>query len=500
MLFDRKKNDEKTDAIHTEVKNGSNSDTASGISVDNEKGDGFQKPFVKSEAEERLVRKITYTIMPLVCWIIIVQFADKAALSVSAVLGIYEDTKISGSQFSWLGSLFFLGHLAFQPINSYLLQRFPIGRYLGVCIVLWGAVMLFTAMCHTFQQLAAVRFLLGLFEAACIPTIYLLVNTMYRRSEQTTYFGVVTMCFGLGSVVGNLVAFGISHMGTRLNIEMWRWNHIIFGAFTVFLGIMSFFFLADNQRSKLLRLTEEEKVIVEDRIQDNAVVRNMEIKKYQIWEALKEPRLWLMCIAAIGLQIQNGGLLVFSAQFIKGLGSFSSGESILLKMPGGVASTVGTILATFIARRTNQVCLTGTLMAGISLIGCIVLAAIPGGAVKLLGYYLSWASTGGYGLLATCIGNNVSGYTKKIFYNSMLVVFYTLGNFIGPLVMLEPPRYIGAMIGFCAGNGVAIICFIILRSLMIRENKRRMANPPEEEVDAREDLTDKENKSFIFRL
>ena len=94
------------------------------------------------------------------------------------------------------------------------------------------------------------------------------------------------------------------------------------------------------------------------------------------------------------------------------------------------------------------------------------------------------------------------GYTKKIFYNSMLVIFYTLGNFIGPLIMLdhEKPRYIGAMIGFCAGNGVAIICFFILRAIMIRENKRRLANPPEVEVDAKDDLTDKENKAFIFRL
>ncbi|KAI8148204.1 major facilitator superfamily domain-containing protein [Fennellomyces sp. T-0311] len=488
----------KVETLHSEVKN----DAASAISLDQEKGAGFQQPFVKSEAEKKLVRKITYTIMPLVSWIIIVQFADKAALSVSAVLGIYEDTGITGSQFSWLGSLFFLGHLAFQPLNSYFLQRLPIGKYLGVCIVLWGAVMLFTALCHTFSELAAVRFLLGLFEAACMPTIYLLVNTMYRRSEQTTYFGIVTMCFGLGSVVGNLVAFGISHMGTSLGIEMWRWNHIIFGAFTVTLGLLSFFFLADNQRSKLLRLTEEEKVIVEERIQDNAVVRNMEIKRSQIWEALKETRLWLLCIAAIGLQIQNGGLLVFSAQFIKGLGNFSSGESILLKMPGGVASTAGSILATLIARRTGQVCYTGVLMAGISLVGCIVLAAVPGGAVKLVGYYLSWGSTGGYGLLMTVVGNNVSGYTKKIFYNAFLVVFYTLGNFIGPLVMLdhEKPRYLGAMTGFCIGNGVAIVCFILVRILMVRENKRRLANPPEQATDAKLDLTDFQDKNFIYRL
>ena len=73
-MFDHKNNSETNDAIHAEVKkNGGTSDTTSVASVDHEKGEGFQQQFVKSEAEKRLVRKITFTIMPLVCWIIIVQ-------------------------------------------------------------------------------------------------------------------------------------------------------------------------------------------------------------------------------------------------------------------------------------------------------------------------------------------------------------------------------------------------------------------------------------------
>ena len=77
-MFGRKNDDEKVDTIHTEVKqNGDNSDATSVMSVDQEKGGGFQQPFVKSEAEKRLVRKITFTIMPLVCWIIIVQVIIK---------------------------------------------------------------------------------------------------------------------------------------------------------------------------------------------------------------------------------------------------------------------------------------------------------------------------------------------------------------------------------------------------------------------------------------
>lgn len=171
-------------------------------------------------------------------------------------------------------------------------------------------------------------------------------------------------------------------------------------------------------------------------------------------------------------------------------------------MPGGVASTLGVIMATFIARRTRQVCFTGVFMAGISLVGCIILAAVSEGAVKLLGYYLSWGSTGAYGLLATLIGNNVSGYSKKVFYNTTLVIFYTIGNFVGPLIMLEhqKPRYLGAITGFCVGNGVAICCFLVLRWMMVTENRKRLADPPSEPTDAHLDLTDKEDKNFIYRL
>ena len=120
----------------------------------------------------------------------------------------------------------------------------------------------------------------------------------------------------------------------------------------------------------------------------------------------------------------------------------------------------------------------------------------------MAGFYIAWALTGGYSLLITVIGANVSGYSKKIFYNGSFVIFYTLGNFIGPLVMLErqAPRYTGAMTGFCIGNGVAIVAYFIMRYSMAQQNKERLANPPSEATDVNLDLTDKQDRNFIYRL
>jgi hypothetical protein len=57
-------------------------------------------PFQKSETEKKLVRKINWTLLPFVGAIVFIQFVDKSTLGISAVLGIIQDTHLTGSQYS----------------------------------------------------------------------------------------------------------------------------------------------------------------------------------------------------------------------------------------------------------------------------------------------------------------------------------------------------------------------------------------------------------------
>lgn len=62
--------------------------------------------------------------------------------------------------------------------------------------------------------------------------------------------------------------------------------------------------LIDSPDSGLLQMTEEEREIVKERIHYNAVVRKQTIETSQYWEALKEPRLWLICIISCAHNLQ----------------------------------------------------------------------------------------------------------------------------------------------------------------------------------------------------
>lgn len=95
---------------------------------------------------------------------------------------------------------------------------------------------------------------------------------------------------------------------------------IILGAVTVFIGLICFFFLIDNPKSKRLQLNAEQEILVEERTRDNAVFRTNTIKKHQIMEALWEPRFWCFCFASLFINMQNGVMSTYSAQMVESFG------------------------------------------------------------------------------------------------------------------------------------------------------------------------------------
>lgn len=173
-----------------------------------------------------------------------------------------------------------------------------------------------------------------------------------------------------------------------------------------------------------------------------------------------------------------------------------------MQIPSGCVSALFSLLGVWVARKTKQLYMAVVVCTTISLIGVILLAVLPLTGIKLLGYFLAWALNGTAVILVTLIASNVTGYTKKIFYNGMNMIFFTLGNFTGPLVMLEheAPVYKTGMIIYCIGNAAILVMLFLVRQFMAAQNKKRLNNPTGEKYNIKDDLTDQENKSFIYQL
>lgn len=74
--------------------------------------------------------KIDLRIMPLLMTIYFLQYLDKTLLNYAAVMGIKKYLK--GNEYNNLGTIFYVGYIVAEPFTAWLMQKFPIGIYLGI--------------------------------------------------------------------------------------------------------------------------------------------------------------------------------------------------------------------------------------------------------------------------------------------------------------------------------------------------------------------------------
>ena len=92
--------------------------------------------------ENRLVRKIDWMILPYLAVCYAFFYIDKTTLSYAAIFGIEEDLDLKGTKYNWLSSIFYFGFLVWAFPTNYMMQKFPVAKYLGVNVFLWGVLLM----------------------------------------------------------------------------------------------------------------------------------------------------------------------------------------------------------------------------------------------------------------------------------------------------------------------------------------------------------------------
>ena len=206
-------------------------------------------------------------------------------------MGLKTDTNTSGSQYSWLGSMFYFGYIAAEYPANRLMQRLPLAKYTAANIIIWGAILACMAATTTWASLMVVRTLLGVFEASVTPGFVLFTSQWYRKHEQGSRVGTWFSFNGFAEIVGGLVAYGISKGTATGQVELagWRIMFLWTGLTTSFFGVLLLWFMPDSPL-KARFLTPEERILAIERIRINQQgVGNHHFKLYQFKEALKDP-------------------------------------------------------------------------------------------------------------------------------------------------------------------------------------------------------------------
>ncbi|KAJ6014974.1 hypothetical protein N7540_009565 [Penicillium herquei] len=458
----------------------------------------------------RLLKIIDWHMMPIMCCIYGMNYLDKTTLSYASIMGIKTDLNLARDQYQWLSSLFYFGYLAWEYPTNRLLQRLPLGRYSAACIIMWGIILSCFAGVNNYSGAIAIRFFLGVFEAAVTPGFALITSQWYTKKEQGSRVNIWFSFNGVGQIIGGLIAYGIA-VGTAKHgssIEPWKIIFLVTGLLTIVLGFVFLWMIPDSQLNARW-LSKEDRVLAVARVQVNQQgIGNKHFKMYQVKEAVLDPMTWAFFFYALIADIPNGGISNFFSQLITSFG-YSNEESLILGVPGGAVEVIALLLNGYIGHITGYRILSSLGGLVCALVGMILIVALPetNNVGRLIGYYMTQASPTAFVALLAMISSNVAGYTKKTTVAAFYLIGYCVGNIIGPQTFRpkDAPRYVPAEITIIVCLGVCLGIMLFIHWWYVKENKRKAEITSRSDYvrlqnQAFLDLTDRENMDFVYAL
>ncbi|KAL8795956.1 MAG: hypothetical protein Q9182_007452 [Xanthomendoza sp. 2 TL-2023] len=347
----------------------------------------------------------------------------------------------------------------------------------------------------------AVRFLLGVFEAAVTPGFALFTSQASPRIYFLPLATLTERFNGFAQIFGGIIAYAIAK-GVRLHgsaIAPWKIVFLVTGLLTTATGSLFLIFMPDNQLNARW-LTPLDRRLAVERVRVNQQgIGNKHFKLYQLKEALLDPLTWAFAFFALAGDIPNGGITNFFSQLIVSFG-YTPEQSLLYGTPGGAIEIVALIVCGYLGDRCGNRLLVSCSGLIVAMLGMILIVALPlsnhGG--RLAGYYLTQASPTTFVTLLSLIATNVAGYTKKTTVAAIYLIAYCAGNIIGPQTFRpkDEPRYVPAEITIICCWAACLCDVLFIYCYCKQQNRTKAAlraQPEYTKVENQEwlDLTDR---------
>lgn len=335
----------------------------------------------------------------------------------------------STTRLSWATSIFYFGMLAGLYPMTFLLQRFHLGRVLGLVVILWGIIAMLTAAVTSWQGLFAQRFFLGFVESV-VPTAFMcIVSGYYTQQEQALRQSWWFSSTGGWTIIGGALNYGFSQISGG-SLTRWQYIYLLAGALTIVFGTSCF--ALPNSAVSAWFLSSEERVVAVERLRKGQTgVRCQKLKASQIREGLFDIKIWLVAFMMAAAYTVNGAVSGFGPLIVSTFG-YTSLDSILLQFPLGGVCFIFILVTGYLSSRIPDIRLILLVLCCLPVIaGCAMIwkstwshhAATPVAGYTIIGFFGPVVS------LIISIGMaNVAGATKKSFTAAAIFVAYCVGN------------------------------------------------------------------------
>ncbi|KAF9869580.1 major facilitator superfamily transporter [Colletotrichum karsti] len=429
-----------------------------------------------AEIEKKLKRKLDLRLLAVVWVIFILNYLDRKNIAAAKVAGIKDSLRLDDTQYETAVSILFVGYILMQiPSNIYLTQIRP-SLFMPFCVVLWGGMSAATGAVTNLSGLYAIRFFLGIVEAAFLPGALFLISSWYKRDEMGFRGAILFSGSQLGSAFSGLIGAGIQHSldGVK-GLESWRWLFIIEGCITVFVGVFAIWLLPDWP-STTSWLTPKERAVAEWRLVKDAgqVDEDDEPWSYGFKLALMDWRVYVFTFLFICIQVCSA-VGNFFPDIVDTLG-YGRVTTLLLTAPPYLVSLCVSIANNYSSDRTRNSSFHIIWPMCIAIMGYIIAATTLKTAPR---YFSMFCMTiGAYGtnavLLAwvqkTMIRPRIKRASAVAIVNALANTSQVWTSYLYP--DSDAPHHVLAMSVNASGAFLAICTALVLRFILLRYNKQ----------------------------
>ena len=248
----------------------------------------------QSAVEKSAIRKVAIRLVPFVALMFFINYLDRTAIGFAAPNGMESDLALSAAQFGFASGVFFIGYILLEVPSNLALHKFGARKWLARIMVTWGIVALLFTWVQNFEQLVALRFLLGVMEAGFFPGAILFLSLWVPAAHRSKILALFYLAQPLTTVIcAPLAGWLISHDGVFFGLEGWRFMFMGVAIPAIIVGIVAWFYLKDKP-SDAKWLTTEEQVWLTTALEGERKATEAVNKTHRISDAFKSGRVWVL--------------------------------------------------------------------------------------------------------------------------------------------------------------------------------------------------------------
>jgi len=271
-------------------------------------------------SEAKLLRKISFRLIPFMFLMYIVAYLDRvnvsfAALQMNAALGF------SAGIYSFGAGIFFIAYFIFEVPSNLILHRVGARIWMARIMITWGIIssaMMFVKGPASFY---ALRFLLGIAEAGFFPGMILYLTYWFPRDARGRAAGRFMTALAIAGVVGSPISGLLLQLNGTYGLGGWQWLFLIEGIPSIILGVITFFYLPDSPE-KAKWLTPEEKNWVAGKL-DRERQETSVGGEHSTAAALGSVRVWTFAAIYFAIIMSFYGITFWLPQIVKAFSGMS---------------------------------------------------------------------------------------------------------------------------------------------------------------------------------